>query len=89
MNNVQEINNQNESLKKGVLLLAGWVSAVLALVIYPFVFGMLGVVAGILATKNNKSKIGVYLVVASIAFMGVGLAFSNKILLTAISYFKF
>ncbi len=80
MNNVQEISNQNVSFKKGMLLLSGWVSAILSLFIYPFVFGMLGVVCGILATKNNKSRIGVYLVVSSIVFMGVGLAFSTKIL---------
>ncbi len=80
MNNVQGISHQNVSLKKGILLLTGWVSAILALFIYPFVFGMLGVISGILATKNNKSRIGVYLVVASIIFMGVGLAFSTKIL---------
>jgi len=80
MNNVQEISHQNISVKKAILLLAGWVSAILALFIYPFVFGMLGVVSGILATKNNKSRIGVYLVVSSIVLMGVGLVFSTKIL---------
>lgn len=80
MNNAHEISNQNVNLKKGLLLLAGWVSAILALFVYPFVFGMLGVVSGILATKNNKSKIGVYLVVSSIVLMGVGLVFSTKIL---------
>jgi len=80
MNNTHEISNQNFNLKKGLLLLAGWVSAILALFLYPFVFGMLGVVSGILATKNNKSKIGVYLVVSSIVLMGVGLVFSTKIL---------
>jgi len=80
MDNVQEISRQNVSLKRAILLLTGCVSAILALFIYPFVFGMLGVVSGILATKNNKSRIGVYLVVASIVLMGVGLVFSNKIL---------
>ena len=80
MDNVQEISHQNVNLKKGILLLAGWVSAVLSLFIYPFVFGMVGVVSGILATKNNKSRIGVYLVVSSIALMGIGLVFSTNIL---------
>jgi hypothetical protein len=80
MNNIQEISHHNVNVKKGILLLAGWISAVLSLFIYPFVFGMLGVVSGILATKNNKSRIGVYLVVASIVLMGVGLVFSTKIL---------
>jgi len=78
--NVQEVSNQNESIKKGILLLAGWIAAVLSLFIYPFVFGMVGVVSGILATKNNKSRIGVYLVVSSIVLMGIGLVFSTNIL---------
>jgi len=80
MNNVQEISKQNESYRRGVLLLAGWVSALMSLFLYPFVFGMLGVISGILATKNNKSRIGVYLVVFSILLMGIGLAFSKNIL---------
>lgn len=83
MNNAQEISKQNESYRRGVLLLAGWVSAIMSLFLYPFVFGMLGVISGILATKNNKSRIGVYLVVFSILLMGIGLAFSKNILFTA------
>jgi hypothetical protein len=89
MNNAHEIFNQNESLKRGVLLLGGWISAFLSLFIYPFIFGMLAVISGILATKNNKSRVGVYLVVSSIVLMGVGLAFNTKILLVAKDYFKF
>ena len=89
MDNVQEFSNPNEILKKVALLFVGWVSAVLSIFIYPFVFGMLGVVSGILATKNNKSRIGVYLVVASIVMMGVGLALSTKILLVVRGYFNF
>lgn len=80
MNNVQEISNQSLSIKKALLLLAGWISAVLSLFIYPFVFGMLGVISGILATKNTKSRIGVCLVVVSILLMGIGLVFSTKLL---------
>ena len=81
MNNAQDISKQNESYRRGVLLIAGWVSAVMSLFLYPFVFGMLGVISGILATKNNKSRIGVYLVVFSILLMGIGLAFSKNILI--------
>lgn len=81
MNNVQEISNQSVNFKKVLLLLSGWVAAVMSLFAYPFVFGMLGVISGILATKNSKSRIGVYLVVTAIFFMGIGLAFSTKILM--------
>ncbi len=81
MNNIQNILglSASESIRKILLLIAGWVSAVLALFIYPFVFGMLGVICGILATKNNKSRIGIYLVVSAIVLMGVGLALNTRI----------
>ncbi len=77
MDNVQGISNHYEGVKKALLLFAGWLSAILSLFLYPFVFGMVGVISGILATKNNKSRTGVFLVVASIALMGLGLAFSG------------
>ncbi len=60
-------------------LVLGWISAVVSLFIYPFVFGLLGVVFGILSTKN-KSKGGLPLIVASIILMGIGLIFSRVIL---------
>ena len=65
MNNIQNILglSASESIKKIFLLLTGWTSAALSLFVYPFVFGMVGVVCGILVTKNNKSRIGIYLVV--------------------------
>ncbi len=81
MNNIQNILglSASESIRKVLLLMAGWVSAVLALFIYPFVFGMLGVICGILATKNSRSRIGIYLVVSAIDLMGVGLALNTRI----------
>lgn len=81
MNNIQNILglSASESIRKALLLMAGWVSAVLALFIYPFVFGMLGVICGILATKNSRSRIGIYLVVSAIILMGVGLALNTRI----------
>ena len=83
MDNIKETPQQLDSLKRGVLLLAGWVAAIMSLFLYPFVFGMLGVISGILATKNTKSRIGVFLVLSSIVLMGIGLAFSTQILLLA------
>lgn len=80
MENVHEISNRNENLKRGLFLVLGWISAFSSLVLYPFVFGMIGVISGILATKNNKSRIGVILVMSSIVLMGIGLVFNGKIL---------
>ena len=80
MDNVQGISNHYESVKKALFLFIGWLSAILSLFLYPFVFGMIGVISGILATKNNKSRPGVFLVMASIVLMGLGLAFSGKFL---------
>ncbi len=60
-------------------LLLGWISAVVSLFIYPFVFGLLGVVFGILSTKN-KSRAGLPLIVVSIILMGIGMIYSRVIL---------
>ncbi len=80
MDNVQGITNHYENVKRILFLFIGWMSAILSLFFYPFVFGMIGVISGILATKNNKSRLGVFLVVTSIVLMGLGLAFSSRFL---------
>lgn len=86
---VQEISQQNIGIKRGLILLGGWISAVVSLFVYPFVFGMVGVISGILATKNEKSRLGVFLIVASILLMGAGLAFSTRILSSTKGLFGF
>jgi hypothetical protein len=83
MDHVQGITNHYENVKRVLMLFIGWMSAVLSLFFYPFVFGMVGVISGILSTKNNKSRLGVFLVVSSIVLMGFGLAFSSKLLALA------
>jgi len=62
-----------------VLITVGWISAVLSLFMYPFIFGVLGVVMGILASKQG-SRAGLPLIVASMVLMGVGLFYSGVIL---------
>jgi hypothetical protein len=61
-------------------LIIGWISAIASLFIYPFIFGPLGVVFGILTAKGRKSSAGLPLIVASIILMGIGLIFSRVIL---------
>lgn len=74
--------NQNGSISKssglanGLYLAVGWVAAVVSLVRYPFVFGVIGVIMGIIVSKNGR-KAGMPLIVASILLMAVGLIFSN------------
>jgi hypothetical protein len=87
--NVQEMSQQNTGIKKGLILLGGWISAIISLFIYPFIFGMVGVISCILATKNEKSRLGVFLIVSSIFLMGAGLAFSTRILSTTKELFGF
>lgn len=65
--------------KSRFFLVAGWISAVVSLFAYPFIFGVLGVVMGILAAKRG-SKGGLPLIIASMALMAVGLIFSGVIL---------
>lgn len=67
-------------LKHRTFVGLGWISAVMALVIYPLVFGMLGVVSGILSCKDTESKVGVYIIVVSIILMCLGLFFSTQLM---------
>ena len=76
---MDEINNSGEvSVKKGSgkLLTVGWISAVIAIFYYPFVFGVIGVVTGILATKRG-SRGGLALIVGSLVTITVGLLFGG------------
>lgn len=74
--------NQNGSISssagKGaaVYLAIGWIAAVVSLVRYPFVFGVVGVIMGIIANKKG-SKAAMPLIIASIVLMAVGLIFSG------------
>lgn len=81
---MDEINKMSEkhsesSGSRVLLLTIGWISALLTLFIYPFIFGVIGVIMGILASKNG-SRSGVPLIVASIILMGIGLIFSGVIM---------
>ena len=74
--------NQNGSISsstgKGtaVYLVIGWIAAVVSLVLYPFAFGVVGVIMGIIANKKG-SKAAMPLIIASIILMAVGLIFSG------------
>lgn len=62
-----------------LVLVIGWICAILSLFFYPFIFGVVGVICGILSTKGG-SKAGLPLIVASIVLMGIGMIFSGVIL---------
>ena len=57
-----------------VVLIIGWISAIVSLIAYPFIFGVIGVIMGIIVTKSG-SRAGLPLIVASILLMGIGLMF--------------
>jgi len=76
---MERINEQRISAGNIALMAIGWISAILSLFIYPFIFGVVGVIMGILSTKNG-SKAGLPLIVSSIILMGIGLMFSGVIL---------
>jgi hypothetical protein len=81
---MDEMNNTGSSWaaagKSNVLFITiGWIAAVLSLFFYPFIFGVVGVIMGILASKGG-SRAGVPLIAASIILMGIGLIFSGVIL---------
>lgn len=62
-----------------LFLMLGWVAAILSLFAYPFIFGVVGVIMGILSTKNG-SRAGVSLIITSIICMGIGLIFSGVVM---------
>jgi len=81
MNEENRSNGNEVALKKNnsVLLVIGWISAILSLFIYPFIFGVVGIIAGVLSTKGG-SRAGLSLIVASIILMGIGMIFGGVIL---------
>jgi uncharacterized membrane protein len=65
--------------------IAGWICAFLSLFIIPYAFGVVGVIMGIMASKNG-SKHGLPIIMASVIFMGIGLMFSGTILYYSMEY---
>lgn len=57
-------------------LAVGWVTAVISLFRLPFIFGAIGVVMGILSTKEG-SRAGLALIISSMVLMAVGLLFNG------------
>jgi len=63
---------------KVLLVTIGIIAAILSLLKYPFIFGVIGVIMGILSTKEG-SKAGLAVIVLNIIFMSIGLIFSDII----------
>ncbi|MCX7749825.1 MAG: hypothetical protein N2645_23495 [Clostridia bacterium] len=80
MNNVNNYNQkQINPAKNFVILTIGWVCAIVSTFFYPFVFGVVGVIMGIIATKYGSKK-GLPLIVTSIICMSIGLIFGGVLL---------
>ncbi|MDQ2086388.1 hypothetical protein RBH29_08090 [Herbivorax sp. ANBcel31] len=76
---MENINNQKTTTAALVVLVTiGWIFAFISLLGYSFIFGVIGVIMGILTTKNG-SRAGLSVIVANIILMGIGLVFSEKI----------
>lgn len=80
MDGVNGFGSGHAQTRKGnaLFVVFGWIAAILSLIRFPFIFGVVGVVLGILATKGG-SKAGLPVIVASIIFMGIGLIYSPVI----------
>lgn len=63
----------------GFFVAIGFISAIVSLFAYPFIFGVVGVIMGILSTKKG-SRVGLFVIVTSIVLMGIGLIFSGVIM---------
>ncbi|RCX14797.1 hypothetical protein DFR58_11431 [Anaerobacterium chartisolvens] len=71
--------NFAEVAKGFFLPLIGWSAAIMSLFAYPFIFGTLGVVMGILYTPS-EGRTGVRIIIASMAFMGMGLFLGSELI---------
>ncbi|HOJ09197.1 MAG TPA: hypothetical protein PK733_01210 [Clostridiales bacterium] len=78
-NNTENREEVAEARDSTLFLVIGWISAILSLLAYPFIFGVVGAIMGILAVKN-QSRAGLPLIVGSIVFMGIGMIFSGVIM---------
>ena len=81
MEDVNNIRDSEKSLgiKQISFIAIGAVCAVISLFVYPFIFGVVGVVMGIMVTKEG-SRAGLPVIVANIILMGIGLIYSQVIL---------
>ncbi|NLL05904.1 MAG: hypothetical protein GX270_08975 [Clostridiaceae bacterium] len=70
----------------GLLVVLGYICAIVSLFAYPFIFGVVGVIMGILSTKNG-SRAGLFVIISSIILMGIGLIFSGVIMNYTRHYF--
>lgn len=72
-------NNKNLTISGVLFIVAGWMAALLSLFLSPFIFGVFGLVMGILATKTG-SRAGLSVVIGNIILMGIGLVYNEVIL---------
>ncbi|HQD29019.1 hypothetical protein [Acetivibrio saccincola] len=76
---MENINSQKTAtFSTIVLVVGGLVFALVSLLGYSFIFGFVGVIMGILATKNG-SKAGLTVIIVNMIFMAIGLIFSEII----------
>ena len=68
--------NAQEKTSKGTwfLVTIGVISAIVSLFAYPFIFGVLGVIMGILSTKNG-SKAGLFVIFINIILIKIRIIF--------------
>ncbi len=68
------------STKAGIIICtaAGWLAAVVSLVRYPFIFGVVAIILGIRISKNGN-RAGMPLIAGSILLMALGLIFNTII----------
>lgn len=78
--NMESINKQKTTTASTIILVTiGWIFALISLWGYSFIFGVIGVVMGILATKNG-SRAGLAVIIGNMVLMGIGLMFSERII---------
>ncbi len=79
MSEIRNIGNMRTASRFNALFfIIGWISAIISIVRLPFIFGVIGVIMGIICSKNG-SRAALALIVTSIVFMAAGLIFNEVI----------
>lgn len=86
MNETNSSSHAVEAKGSSLLIGIGGICAILSLFAYPFIFGVIGVISGILAVKKG-SRMGATLIIASMILMGIGLLYGGVIMNYTRHYF--
>lgn len=81
-------NNNNETSSFGLWwIIAGFISSIIAIFIFPPAFGIFGVICGIFAIKKGSSFGGGFIILLSLICMIIGFVYGATVMMQKISHY--